>query len=361
MYSGGRFSEASKLGNEYYNEWRKEFYKQNGNLYSKDVVSASWKEYKKTNIDVIRSARQRLMKSYKDEGKTKKLSKDTKQKIQQQLYNNNEDYKIRYDNYGKNEGMNRDLKFKNIDKEDGIISRNMREQMKTLRNTTLNSNGYGYGVSFTNLYNNALMNVRNKKQLLLNKEYGTTPRNKPYRTATISNEEKSIIISIINSMVMNGQEDEIQNTFENMDDNNFDANFRLQPTDIDIYNIVKEDLKISRKQRQMDRIPNDKTLEIIENKTEEQLPEQIIEPTQYIEPEQIIEPEQVIEPTQYIAPTRARRRTRLEMAEEKKQKEAEQFAKMSRTYEKIRGDVKTMNEADGRTLEGKAKKNTKRY
>ncbi len=162
-------------------------------------------------------------------------------------------------------------------------------------------------------------------------------------------------------MVMNGQEDEIQDTFENMDDNNFDANFRLQPTDIDIYNIVKEDLKISRKQRQkdrmdrmdrMDRIPNDKTLEIIEDKMEkepEQLPEQIIAPTQYIEP------------TQYIAPTRARRRTRLEMAEEKKQKEAEQFAKMSRTYEKIRSNVKTMNEADGRTLEGKAKKNTKRY
>jgi hypothetical protein len=351
MYSGGRFSEAAKLGNGYYNEFRTNLSKEYKNLnkeeygnLTKDAISAYWKEYKKKHIDVIRSARQRLLKSYKDEGKTKKLSKDTKQKIQEQLYYNNDDYKNRYDTYGKNEGVNRDLNLKNIDKEDGISSRNMREQMKTLRNTTLNSNGYGYGVSFTNLYNNALMNVRNKKQLLLNKEYGTTPRNKPYRTATISNEEKSIIISIINSMVMNGEEDEIQNNFENMHDNNFDANFRLQPPNVDIYNIVKNDLKISRKQRRNDRIPNDKTLEIIEDRMEEMEGEQQL-------------PEQIIEPTQYIAPTRARRRTKAEMAAEKEQKRLKQAELFARNRQLIH----EMNEADGRTTEGRANKNTKGY
>ena len=329
MYSGGRFSQAATVGNEYYNEFRKSLKKDYGNL-SKDVISSSWKEYKKDNIDVIRSARQRLLKTYKDEGKTKKLSKDTKQKIQEQLYYNNDDYKNRYDTYGINEGVNRDLGIINVDKEDGILSRDMREKMKILRNTTLNSNGYGYGVSFTNLYNNALMNVRNKKQLLLNKEYGTTPRGKPYRIATISNEEKSIIISTIHSMVMNGEEDQIQNTFENMDDSNFDVNFRFFPKNLDMDNIVKEDLKKSRKQRRTERaernerIPNDKTLEIIEEVEEQQLPEQIIEPTQY------------------IAPTRARRRTKLEMAEEKEQKRLEQ----AELFALNRQQIQKMNETD---------------
>ena len=349
MYSGGRFSQAATVGNEYYNEFRKSLKKDYGNL-SKDVISSSWKEYKKDNIDVIRSARQRLLKTYKDEGKTKKLSKDTKQKIQEQLYYNNDDYKNRYDTYGKNEGVNRDLGIINVDKEDGILSRDMREKMKILRNTTLNSNGYGYGISFTNLYNNALMNVRNSKQLLLNKEYGTTPREKPYRIATMSNEEKSIIISILHSMVMNGEEDQIQNTFEDMDDSNFDVNFRFFPKNLDMDNIVKEDLKKSRKQRRTERaernerIPNDKTLEIIEDKGR-------------VEEQQL--PEQIIEPTQYIPPTRARRRTKLEMVEEKKQKEEYERLKMSRIYDKMRANVKTMNEADRRTIEGKAKKNTK--
>ena len=128
MYSGGRFSEAAKIGNTYYLDWKKQ---QNG--LTKDELVDGWKQYKKDNIETIRSARQRLLKKIKDStGKYKKIDKGTKQQIKDYFLENDDDYRNLYNYYGKNEGIGRDEELKNMDKNDGVSSRNMKEKMKIL-------------------------------------------------------------------------------------------------------------------------------------------------------------------------------------------------------------------------------------
>ena len=221
MYSGGRFSEAAKIGNDYYLNWKK---RQEG--LTKSELVAGWKQFKKDNIEEIRSARQRLLRNIKEStGKKKKIDKGTKQQIKDYFLENNDDYNIRYNSYGKNEGIGRDEELKNLDKNDGVLSRNMREQMKILRRMTLNNTGFEYGIDYNNIYNNALMNVRSFKQLLLNKEYGTTLSGKPYKIATINNEEKSVITNVIHINIMNNIDSLA--FFENLSVGNFDQNFNF--------------------------------------------------------------------------------------------------------------------------------------
>lgn len=275
-YSGGRFSEAAKIGSEYYLDWKKQ---QKG--LTKEELVDGWKQYKKDNIETIMSARQRLLKNIKDRTLGKKINTTTKQIIKDELLKNDVKYRTRYNHYGKNEGIGRDEYTIYTDKNDGVMSRNIREKMKILRKSTLNNGGYKYGIDFTDIYNNALMNVRNAKQLLLNKEYGTTNYLKPYRIATISNDEKAVIVNNIHDSIMDGIDTlKILKLFENISEKDFDRNFRFLPEELIEFDT--NNLNSSRKERKKSNIPIDKTLEIIEEKDPEQLPEQIIEPIQYL-------------------------------------------------------------------------------